>query len=118
MKKKISYLFGILAEYIVAMVLIFNFYIPLHRRHKTKFGEIDLICSKGRIIYFFEIKARKKIDNYENIVSFNQLKRISNAANYFMTRNKKFSNYSWQFDIVYITISNPFYIRIKNLLDI
>lgn len=117
-RKELSYFFGIIGEYISAIVLFFNLYLPIHRRYKTKFGEVDLICIKNKTVYFFEIKTRAKIENYENIVSNYQLKRISDAANYFMLKNRKFSDYSWQFDIIYITSSWPFYIRIKNIFDI
>lgn len=113
--KRQSYFFGIFAEYISIVVLLFNFYIPLHRRYKTKFGEIDLIFYKNNTLYFVEVKARNKIDNYENIVSCYQLKRIVNSANYFVAKNKKFQDCSRQFDIIYITLKPPFYRRINNI---
>ncbi len=112
--KIISFYCGLFAEFIVIFILFLNLYIPLKRRYKSKFGEIDLICLKRSILYFFEIKFRKKITDIGNIVSEYQRERIIKSAEYFMLENNLYDR-KMQFDYIYLTLHYPFYIRIQNI---
>ena len=88
-KKRIAYLFGYLAEFFVALVLLLSFHRILKHRYKTKFGEIDLITVRHNTIFFIEVKARRSSGNALNLLSHSQKKRIKKTAAYFLQRYKK-----------------------------
>ncbi|MCC2646562.1 MAG: hypothetical protein K0R02_627 [Rickettsiaceae bacterium] len=95
-----TYRFGILAEIYVYMIYLIKLYNPLHRRYRNHFGEIDLIFTKGKILIFIEVKARKK--NEPEVISSKQLKRIKNAAAYFISCKPEYTNYDVRFDLAII----------------
>lgn len=78
-KKIKSYKFGIYAEYLVIIFLILKGYKILKLRHKTYVGEIDIIAKKKDILIAIEVKARRKIEVIEEVLSDHQKKRIKRA---------------------------------------
>jgi putative endonuclease len=102
MTKKQSYKFGILAEKISAIFLIFKGYKILHKRYKTYFGEIDIIAKKSNNIVFIEVKARKNKVNIEEILSNRQANRIKSAGQFFISKNPQFSACNLRFDFIEI----------------
>lgn len=92
---------GILAEIFVAIIYLFKFYKILAWRYKTKAGEIDLICKRGKRIIFVEVKARRwNID--EKFFGPNQKTRIKNAASLFMQRYPKYLKCDYRFDLAIV----------------
>lgn len=96
-----SFKLGIFAEYIVLFLYKICFYRILHRRYKTYVGEIDLIVARGKNLVFIEVKARK-YGLYDGIVSSDQIDRIRNAAELFLSKNPEYSKYNIRFDFVLV----------------
>ncbi len=103
-KKLSSYLYGLYAEYCVIIWLSLKGYIFLKRRYKNKFGEIDLIFKHHKKLIFVEVKARKKLLDYINLVGESQKQRIIKAAINFA---KKYPKYDLRFDLA--IIQKPLY---------
>jgi len=94
--------FGILAEYICMIIYKLKFYQILHHRKRYYVGEIDIIALRNKEIVFIEVKARSSnID--DRFVSFNQQKRIKQAAQMFLSHNTKYNNYNIRFDLVIVS---------------
>ncbi len=98
-QKKDSYGFGIFAELITIIYLFLTFHRILGWRYKTKFGEIDIVASKGANLIFIEVKARRNISHKE-VLTTNQQKRIFDAAKIFVQKNKKYSGLNFRFDLI------------------
>lgn len=81
-----AYSFGLQAEKKVLQVLQNRGCELLAHRYKTKYGEIDLIVSKGSTIYFLEVKARRNFDNFA--IDERQLRRINDAILCFCAENE------------------------------
>jgi len=102
-KKIKSYKFGIYAEYLVIIFLILKGYKILRRRHKTYVGEIDIIAKKNDILVAVEVKARKKIEVIEEVLSQHQKKRIKKAIDSFLaSSNGKFSKCGIRCDLIVV----------------
>jgi putative endonuclease len=105
LEKKRSYIFGHLCEWRVVFDFLIKGYIPLRRRYRNKYGEIDLIFKKSSLIVFVEVKGRKgMLPTIEmgEIVKQNQKARIQRAANFFIKNNNLF-DIQIRFDIVVVT---------------
>ncbi len=101
-KKLRSYYFGISAEYLVIIFLLFKGYKILKRRHKTYCGEIDLITIKKDTLVIIEVKARKKIQTVEEVLSTYQQNRITQGTMAFIAKNKKYQNLGIRFDLIIV----------------
>ena len=87
----------------------------LHRNYWKPYGEIDIICEKGGVTHFIEVKSVSFAQNnvsYENIrpednVHRAKLKKLARVVEVFLSQNK-YKNMDWQFDvaIVYIDMLN------------
>ncbi len=100
--KKRHYYFGIIAELVAATILIIKGYSILKRRYKSKFGEIDIIAKKSNMILVVEVKARSSKIIAEEVLNKNQICRIKNAAQFFISQNKNFQNCDVRFDFIEI----------------
>ncbi len=100
MKKNNTYKYGLFAEYIMIIYLMFIGYKIIARRFKTKLGEIDIIASKNKDLVMFEVKARKNEELTTDIVSNRQIKRIYDAMNIFLAQNDKYIDYNILFCII------------------
>jgi putative endonuclease len=69
---------------------------------KTYVGEIDLVALRGKQLVFIEVKARKN-GICEDIISQNQQERITRAAEFFLSKNPRYTNHNIRFDLVFIT---------------
>lgn len=87
--------FGKLGEDNAAAFLIKNGYEILQRNYRFKKSEIDLICSRNKLMVFVEVKTRSSIafGNPESFVSQNQQEAIIRAAEAYMLENR------WEGDI-------------------
>lgn len=113
-KKLISFYYGIYAEKIVKFFLILKGYEIEKTRFKTYLGEIDIIAKKKKLLIFIEVKARTKVKiQLDQIISQQQISRIKNSSDIFLSKKPQF----WQYDIRYdlITISN--YFSINHYID-
>lgn len=97
-KRKI-YSFGIFAEIITIVYLFLSFHRIIAWRYKTKLGEIDIIAKRGCNIIFIEVKARKD-KTVTEVLTYNQQKRISDAARLFIQKNPRYSEMNLRFDLI------------------
>lgn len=91
------------AERLAEVALRLKGYRILERRFKTKLGEIDLIARKGKVICFIEVKHRRSVDAALYAVTPAQSRRISGAANLYMsTADRRFgtADLEWRYDII------------------
>lgn len=115
--KKQTYQFGIMAEKLAIILLFFKGYKILKWRHKTPFGELDIIAWKPKTIIIVEVKARKHKARIEEVISPRQINRIKRAALFFITQNAKFRKCDLRFD--FIAVNSFFYPQhYKNFLAI
>ena len=103
LKKKISYFFGLLAEYYVIFILLFKGYRLIKHRYKTKLGEIDLIMTRGKDLIAIEVKARSnKNIQVGEAVNIKQLYRIANCLKIFLNKYNNYSNFNIRVDVILV----------------
>ena len=90
------------AERLVRYFLWWKGYRPLAMRHRTKWGEIDLIATKKRQIVFCEVKARATLMEGLEAVSPKAQERIRHAATVFIRKNPRYQDHDWRFDVVVV----------------
>jgi len=81
-----------------------------------RLGEIDLITLKGEVLHFVEVKTRQGSSHgygYE-AVDKRKLAKLLRTAQAFLTQ-QKYSNYSYQFDIISILLSDETIEHYKNI---
>lgn len=91
------------AEWLAAAWLLAKGYRLLARRHKTPYGEIDLIAVRGRRLVFCEVKHRATLADAERSVSARQAARIAAAAQHWTWRHARYRSYEIGLDCVYVT---------------
>ena len=93
---------GWISEYLAALYLMCKGYRILALRYKTKVGEIDIIARKGDIVIFCEVKARQTVDDAVFAVNATTQKRIRDASDVWLARQKNASNLSQRYDLIAI----------------
>lgn len=68
------------AELFARCILMLKGYSVIAGRVKLNVGEIDLICQRGRLLTFIEVKYRKSLEDGHNAVSERNWQRIARAA--------------------------------------
>ena len=74
----------------------------LARRHRTPYGEIDIIAARGRRVAFVEVKRRLTIEAGENSLTPHQAGRIGRAADFWMSRRPAFQDYEIGLDAILV----------------
>jgi len=104
LKRKKAYHWGHMAEFLAAGYLMLKGYRIIQRRYKCKLGEVDIIASKGDMLAFVEVKARRNMVSALESLSFNQRQRIIRAADWYMASGQKRGNvnkdFQCRFDLV------------------
>jgi putative endonuclease len=86
----------------------------VERNYRKKWGEIDIICLKGRTTYFIEVKTVSRSlagsvvrgDGYraEDNVHRYKLERISRTIESYLAENQTSREGDWQFDLVTVVV--------------
>lgn len=97
-----GYATGLRAEKIALWYLRCKGYRRCAQRFKTRYGEIDLVMRRGRVLVFVEVKARPALDVGLEAISQQSRERIRNAALVFLRMNPRYANYVWRFDAVVV----------------
>lgn len=95
-----SYSSGILWEDNAVQYLLKLGYKILHRRYKTKYGEIDIIAEDEDVIVFVETKFRKNMIDGLHSISERQKQRIYNAAKIFIAEHDNDVTRDYRFDAI------------------
>lgn len=92
------------AETLACWLLRLKGYLILERRYKTRHGEIDIIAKKRNVIVMAEVKQRSTSKNLHESVSFENTRRIMDAAEIFLNGTRKFhrADYELRFGIIHI----------------
>ena len=108
--RKKTYQTGLWAEYLAALYLFLKGYKLVGHRHKSPFGEIDLLAVRGNTLICVEVKFRRNGQNSAlESVSLRNRSRIIQAVKFFQSRHPSYAYPDIRFDI--LTLSLPFSIR-------
>jgi len=91
------------AENIAAWLLRLKGYKILEMRHKTPFGEIDLIARRGKILAIVEVKSRPSLEQAKEALHSADLSRIQEAAYAYQARRSHLQDMSIRFDAVFVS---------------
>lgn len=96
---------GRLAEDFAVELLTSKGYKIIERNFRSRFGEIDIVATEGRILVFVEVKARwsDKFGAPEEAVTPSKLWKIKKTADYYALTNSK-TNEKMRIDVVAIEI--------------
>jgi putative endonuclease len=89
--RKTSRKLGNLAEDYACKLLLKNNYQIIERNFRSKFGEIDIVAVKERVLVFVEVKARwsRKFGTPEEAVTPVKLWKIQKTAEYYSLTHPK-----------------------------
>jgi putative endonuclease len=90
------------AEWLAVALLAAKGYRILARRHRTPYGEIDIVARRGRRLAFVEVKQRKTLAEAEWALTPYQEERIVRAAEHFMARRPRYAGHEMGLDLVLI----------------
>ena len=93
---------GRLSEHLAAGYLMLHGYRILARRHRTPFGEIDIIAQRGKRIAFVEVKYRRTRNAAEAALKTKQAQRVVRAAQHYVSRYPAYSECEQGFDAIFI----------------
>ncbi len=99
-KRKQAERLGKRAEWRAVLALLCKGYRIIGMRYKTKLGEIDLIARKGDLIIMVEVKARKTVREAVDAVSLSARRRINDAADLWLGKQRNAHKLSIRFDII------------------
>lgn len=85
----------------MAALMMKGYSIVAHR-HRTPFGEIDIIARRGATLAIVEVKARPDLATGQAAVTVTQRKRLQQAALAVVSSNAKFSRLHIRFDLIVI----------------
>ena len=78
----------------------------IERNFLTRYGEIDVICTKGETLYFVEVKYLPHGDAETLSLELNKLKqqKIIKTAKCYLQKHREYSNRYIQFDVLAIDV--------------
>ncbi len=90
------------AEHVAAVFLILHGYHILARRHRTPFGELDLIARRGQRLAFVEVKYRRTRADGEAALTPFQMQRMHNAAEHWLSKFPAMDECEQGFDAIIV----------------
>jgi putative endonuclease len=93
---------GLVAELLASAILLAKGYRILDRRHRTPFGEIDIIAARGRRLAFVEVKRRDSFADAEAALTPRQAGRIASAADHWLDRHPAYRDHEIGLDAVLV----------------
>lgn len=97
-----AYGYGIDAERSVTLFLVSGGYTILGRRVRLRAGEVDIIAHRGDTVSFVEVKARKR--GWDGLLAVDRRKqrRLSRAADEWLSQHDEWAHCSICFDIALV----------------
>jgi len=76
----------------------------IERNFRSQYGEIDIIAIFEETIIFIEVKAWSvfSIENLQYSIDLKKQRKIIKTAKYFLCENRKYSNMSIRFDVIFV----------------
>ena len=93
---------GKIAEFLIYLRYLMRGFRLIHWRHRTPFGEIDLVMRKGAHIRFIEVKYRKRHHRADSPVTPIQMARLQRAARLTYRQLSPDERAVCQFDIILV----------------
>lgn len=93
---------GRLAETLCALSLRLRLYRVLDRRVRTPRGEIDIVATRGNLVAFIEVKARRDFDLGAAAVTAGQQRRVTRAAEAYLALHPALARRAVRFDVMLI----------------
>jgi putative endonuclease len=93
---------GLAAELLASAILLAKGYRILARRHRTPFGEIDIVAARGHRLAFVEVKRRQTFSDAEAALTPHQAGRIASAADHWLDRHPAFRDHEIGLDAVLV----------------
>lgn len=70
------------------------------RRYKARGGEIDLVCRKGDLLVFLEVKYRQSLDDALFSITPRNQQRIVTAAEHYLACHEETGIETYRFDVL------------------
>ena len=85
--------------------------------YRNKFGEIDIIGSKGGVLIFFEVKTSRESEGFypEERVDWKKKKQLTKMAWLYLSDNRLSNDIEYQIDIIAVRILNNGEIEIEQI---
>ena len=90
------------AERLARLLLWLKGYRCLQTRYRSPVGEVDLICRRGRLLVFVEVKARPRLDDAAAAITAPQLARIRRASAHFLASQPRLAGCDCRIDAVLV----------------
>ncbi len=94
--------YGRLAETLCVWRLRLAGYRILGRDLRTRVGELDIVVSKGRLVAFVEVKARRNLNDAAEALGLRQRRRIERAAGAFLAERPDLGGLDMRFDVMLV----------------
>jgi len=93
---------GASGEFLAALLLMTRGYRILARRHRTPYGEVDIMAVRFGRLAFVEVKRRQTFADAEAALSTHQARRIADAAEYWVARHPRYRRHEMGLDAVLV----------------
>jgi putative endonuclease len=112
-RRRRAHAWGVVAEYLCALLLLCKGYSILEMRHRNAMGEIDIIAVRSGVIAFIEVKARAGETQALESVTAQKRRRIARAGHAFVASHGRYAQHGLRFDVMVVT--SPW--KIRHLTD-
>lgn len=99
-QKKRSYDRGLKAERWAGWLMRAKGFSIVKRRYKAQGGEIDLVCRKGKLLVFLEVKYRQTLDDALFSITSRNQQRIVTAAQHYLAYQEEGVIETYRFDVL------------------
>ena len=100
---------GLIAEKLAGKYLKQKGFRILEERYRTRYGELDLICRKGKEVVFVEVRSIKSDSGFspEESISLKKINHLIKSARDWIIK-KRIKNLEIRFDLITVNLStNP-----------
>ena len=93
---------GLTGELLAAALLTAKGYRILARRHRTPYGEVDIIAVRFRRLAFVEVKRRGTWEAAEAALTTHQARRIAHAAEHWVAARPRYREHDMGLDAILV----------------
>ncbi|HVW99666.1 MAG TPA: YraN family protein [Candidatus Babeliaceae bacterium] len=98
---------GAQGEHYVAQFLEKQGFTIVALNYRQRYGEIDIVATKGDLLAFVEVKARSQIlFSLSEVVTVTKQRKIIKTALQFIRQYEQARNKIWRFDVALVDLKN------------